>query len=243
MLKGFIALIDSGVGGISTLLEMKKIMPNENYIYLGDNANAPYGEKSIRTLKKYLTNNLPLLNDYKVKAIVVACNTLSVCLREFVEDFCGVKTFGVYPSVHKHMIKGEKTLLLATPNTVKNYSNILGLDALSLPNLAIEIERKINDLNSVEVLSHLKKANCTFELYDTVVLGCTHYYFVKNQIINHLKPRKIDCCSNYTAQKVFEYLSTKNMLENDRKNQIKFIGDCASINQNFYSSVVNRCLK
>ena len=58
MLKGFIALIDSGVGGISTLLEMKKIMPNENYIYLGDNANAPYGEKSIRTLKKYLTKKV-----------------------------------------------------------------------------------------------------------------------------------------------------------------------------------------
>ena len=141
--------------------------------------------------------------------------------------------------MHKHIIKGEKTLLLATPNTVKNYSNILGLDALSLPNLAIEIERKINDLNSVEVLSHLKKANCTFELYDTVVLGCTHYYFVKNQIINHLKPREIDCCSNYTAERVCNYLFNNDILENDSKNQVIFIGNCALINQQFYNLVVN----
>lgn len=238
MEKRFIALLDSGVGGISTLLELKKILPNENYIYLGDNKNAPYGEKSILKLKELLINNLTLLLHFNIKAVVVACNTLSVYLKDFIENFCGVKTFGVFPSVYKHIINKRKTLLLATPNTVRNYQSVKGLELLALPNLAMDIERNFESLEKVNVFNHLKTANFDFEDYDSVVLGCTHYFFVKNQIINHLKPRYLDCCSYYTAIKLKNYLTENKILENSSKNQTLFIGDSFDKNQNFFNKVV-----
>lgn len=239
MKKEFIALLDSGVGGISTLLELKKLLPNENYLYLGDNENAPYGDKSIYKLKQLLISNLCLLNEYNLKCVVVACNTLSVSLKGFIEDFCGVKTFGVYPSVQSHIFKNYKTLLLATTNTARKYQTITGLKTLALPKLAIDIENNINDLSKVNVLSHLKDAGFNFAHYDSVILGCTHYYFIKNQIIDHLKPQFVDCCSSWTAVKVKSHLLKYNNVKNTRKNQTIFIGNSSLKNQIFYNKVVN----
>ena len=70
-----IAVIDSGVGGISVLRELVSLMPNENYIYFGDSKNAPYGTRAKEEVLDITRKNLELLRTIGIKALVIACNT------------------------------------------------------------------------------------------------------------------------------------------------------------------------
>ena len=74
----YIAVIDSGIGGISVLRELIKSFPCEKFLYFGDNKNTPYGNKSKRDLLNLAIHNINILKSYPIKAIVLACNTLSV---------------------------------------------------------------------------------------------------------------------------------------------------------------------
>ena len=70
-----IGVFDSGVGGISVLQELLKVMPGENYIYLGDSKNAPYGTKPLETVRQLTFENVRVLLDQGAKGLVIACNT------------------------------------------------------------------------------------------------------------------------------------------------------------------------
>jgi glutamate racemase len=119
MIDRFIAVIDSGIGGISLLKMMVKELPHKNYIYLGDTVNAPYGNKSIRNLLEITMKNIDILKQYKLDAIVLGCNTLSVNLIGDIAAYSGVPVFGVFPPIERSMVVGEKTLLLSTCATAK----------------------------------------------------------------------------------------------------------------------------
>jgi glutamate racemase len=110
MIKEYIGVIDSGVGGLSVLKELVISMPNENYVYFGDNENAPYGEKSDRRLLELLFNDICMFNDFNLKALVVGCNTLSVSVLEYLRKCFNFEIFGVYPPTLIPLIKGCKTL-------------------------------------------------------------------------------------------------------------------------------------
>ena len=70
-----IGVFDSGIGGLSVLSELRKLMPNENYIYFGDSHNAPYGSKSRSDVLRLTRQNLDFLREKGIKALVIACNT------------------------------------------------------------------------------------------------------------------------------------------------------------------------
>ena len=123
MKEGYIALIDSGVGGLSLLFELLKIMPGENYIYYGDNDNAPYGNKHLRNLMELTKRNIDAIKQYKIKVLAVACNTLSVNLFNEIKDYSGLEVFGVFPPVETASILGD-SLLLATELTAKKFSKM-----------------------------------------------------------------------------------------------------------------------
>lgn len=235
MKNNFIAVLDSGIGGISTLIELKKSLPNQSYIYFSDNSNAPYGQKSNREIFSGLIGGLTQIREYSPKFVVLACNTLSVNLRERIEDFLCVKTFGVFPPVESHLLGGEKTLLIATPRTIENFRNIKGLDKVGLPYLAGEIERYKFTLNSLNVKAHLKNIS---PCYDTIILGCTHYFFVKNQIIDHLKPLKIDSGNHFLLKQLLREIRFNKILNNTSKNQTIFIGKNSIENKIFFDKVV-----
>ena len=236
MKNNFIAVLDSGIGGISTLIELKKSLPNQSYVYFGDNANAPYGQKSNREIFSGLINGLIQIREFSPSHVVLACNTLSVNIRKKIEDFLGVETLGVFPPVESHLINGKKTLLIATPKTIENYNNVKGLDAVSLPYLAGEIERFKFSLKAVNVKKHLTNI---LPCYDTVILGCTHYFFVKNQIIDHLKPLKLDSGNNYLIKKILCELNTSITPKIISENQTIFIGSNSIENKLFFDRVVN----
>ena len=86
----FIAVLDSGVGGLSVLSVLEKKFPNERFLYFGDNGNAPYGNRSKQNLLSITLKNIDYIKSYDVKAIVVACNTLSVNIIYNIKEYSGL---------------------------------------------------------------------------------------------------------------------------------------------------------
>ena len=239
--KEFIALLDSGIGGIFTLKKLTRLFPNENFLYYGDNLNAPYGNKSVRELEQICFDGINQLLKYKVKCVVLACNTLSANVRQKLSQYYNFPIYGVFPPVEKYLIKGEKILLLATERTIEQYQRYKkyeNLHLLSLNNLAKEVEGNLFSLSEIDISKNLKNSQGQFidekGYYDRVILGCTHYNFVKNKIYDHFCPRKICCGDDFTASYLSKVYKNNKSSVNHKQNQILFIGDCAKYNQLFW---------
>lgn len=189
-----IAVFDSGVGGISVLRELVKLMPNENFIYLGDSAHAPYGTKSIEEVYQLSIDNIEDLMKQGIKAVVIGCNTVtSVAIDDLRDKYVTMPIIGVEPALKPAVLhkKNGRVLVMATPITIHEhkFSKLMDTyrrmaDVIPLPcgGLADLVEQ--GKLDGQEVDTYLKKL---LEPYiepklDAVVLGCTHYPFVKEAI-------------------------------------------------------------
>lgn len=246
MKSQFIAVIDSGIGGISVLTKLEKKFPNEQFLYFGDNDNAPYGNRSIQNLLSITLSNIDYILKYNVKAIVLACNTLSVNLRAEIEQYSSLPTFAIYPPVEQCMLENNRTLLLATNRTAKNYINTKKFYSVGLENLAERIEKNLHRLNS---LTNDELFNECFDnkiinkkgYFDTIILGCTHYNFIKNQIFDHFQPRKIVDGRKNLILRLQKYLTNNKSLEKSKRNSTLFIGKNADKNFYFYNKSGQEC--
>ena len=189
-----IAVIDSGMGGITVLRKLYKLMPDENYIYFGDSANAPYGVKSTDEIRQLTVDGFEMLKNMGAKAIVIACNTATSAaaagLREKYPDF---PIIGLEPAVKPAALSMEQpvVLVLATPLTLRE-SKYLKLverfegEATFIPLPAPELVRFIEsgNLDSPEEIAYLEKILMPYagNKVDAVVLGCTHFPFARRQI-------------------------------------------------------------
>lgn len=196
-----IAVFDSGVGGISVLRELVKILPNEDYIYYGDSKNAPYGMKDKETVKKLTIDAAEYLFAQGAKGLVVACNTAtSAAVRALRELYPEIPIVGIEPAVKPAAtIKPNcRVLAMATPMTIREekFQNLMAKYAdqaaeiipLPCPGLMDFVER--GDLNSDSLRSYLEELLFVHRIHpvDSVVLGCTHYPFVKDMIQEVLGP-------------------------------------------------------
>lgn len=189
-----IAVIDSGVGGISVLRELIKIMPEERFLYFGDSKNAPYGTKSRETVLKITKDNLEALKKRGIKALVVACNTAtSAAVRILREENPDLPIIGIEPAVKpaSKLCEKPRVLVMATPLTLKEekFKNLVDRFSgngefipLPCPGLADLIER--GDVESEEVYAYLSDLFSPYldEKIDGIVLGCTHYPHVRGAI-------------------------------------------------------------
>lgn len=189
-----IAVIDSGVGGISVLKELIKLMPNENYIYFGDNKNAPYGSKTAEEVKKLMFSNVEMLLNKGAKAIVIACNTATAAsVGALREKYSDLNIIGIEPAI-KPTVKYKEhsnVLVMATELTLKQekfnellnrFSDDVNIKTLPCPGLVELIEDGKTDGEEIEL--HLKKllSKVGNVKFDSVVLGCTHYPHIKSAI-------------------------------------------------------------
>lgn len=232
----YIGVLDSGVGGLSVLKKLTESFPFERFVYFGDNANAPYGEKSFRELLSLTIYNLSYMQPYKLKAIVLACNTLSLTVRDRLQEYLNIPVYGIFPPVEREVSKKRKTLLLATPKSCSYYKDNEFLTVFPLRLLAKEIEENLFDLSKVNVEKELPFFGVSF---NTVILGCTHYEYVKKRIFNHLKPLKIIDGMDFTIEKMKNSGNFNLSGKIDRKNQVKFVGDKKILNEKFWLEVVN----
>lgn len=234
MNDGYIAVLDSGIGGISLLIELIKVLPNERYLYLGDNKNAPYGNKSVRELMNITEKNIDFIKQYNIKALALGCNTLSVLLLDKIKAYADLPVFGVFPPVEKAMCENELVMLLATTGTAKKYENIQTVKAVGLPNLAREIEKNAFCLEKVDFAKEMKGVCNEKMLFQTLILGCTHYNFLKNKIIDHLKPQKVLNGEYFTAKMIKKFIKSNKSLENNKGFSVLFIGENADFNRKFF---------
>lgn len=235
MKNGFIAVLDSGIGGLSVLKSLLEVLPNERYVYFGDNDNVPYGGLSPDNLLRLSMNNLLRLHiNFPLKAIVVGCNTLSMTVIDKIRNYFDVPVFGVFPPVV--MDRNKKTLLLATSKTSEEYKKYLS-DTVVLPQpyLASQIEKNCFNLDAIDFNNFDFWSMGDF---DSVILGCTHYFFVKNKILDHLKPPNILSGEKYTAIMVKKYLVKTNSLDNTYRNCVLFFGNNADKNKRVWKMVV-----
>ena len=195
-----IGFMDSGVGGISVLKEAVAIMPNEDFVYIGDSANAPYGTKDTMTIKE-LTYNVvkTLINEHHIKGLVVACNTAtSAAVRDLRNLYPNFPLVGIEPAIkpavlHNH---GGEILVMATPMTIaqEKFKNLLKLyenQAVIIPvpckGLMEFVEAGI--VEGPELDKYFKSTLSPYlnEITESIVLGCTHYPFLKKELISYLQ--------------------------------------------------------
>lgn len=192
-----IGIFDSGLGGLTVLKVLAKNFPNESFIYLGDIARLPYGNKSPETIRKYGDQILRFLKSQDVKAMVIACNSAStVYLGE--KSFEGIPLFNVIEPGSQAALKkssDKKIAVLGTAATVNSHAYKKTLTALEPQAIVTEkacplfvplveegvVNNEITDLVIKRYLEHIKK-----EGIGTVILGCTHYPVLAADIRKYL---------------------------------------------------------
>ena len=189
-----IGVFDSGVGGISVLQELLRVMPCENYIYLGDSKNAPYGTKPLEMVRQLTFENIRVLLDQGAKGLVVACNTAtSAAVRLMRSMYPELPIVGIEPALKPAALQKEhpRVLVMATPMTVQQekfrqlmarYEDKAEIYPLACPGLMEFIEA--GDLDSEQLHDFLQKLLGPYldKGLDSIVLGCTHYPFARKMI-------------------------------------------------------------
>lgn len=193
-----IAVFDSGMGGISVLKELYKLMPNENYIYFGDSINAPYGTKSTEEIRNLTVENVEMLIERGAKAVVIACNTATSAAAAFLrQKYTDIPIIGLEPALKPAVLSGKKptVVVMATPFTLREekFSLLLSrfeneADVIKLPAPEIVSLVESNKTGTDEMVSYLEEIFSPYDKskIDCVVLGCTHFPFAKKDIIKTL---------------------------------------------------------
>lgn len=187
-----IGVFDSGVGGLTVLREMTRLMPNEDMIYFGDEANAPYGAHTHGEVREIALGVASQLTKMGVKALTVACNTATAAAVDALRAaYPDIPVIGTEPALKLAADAGYRRILaLATPVTVaeKRFSALVNtrcggavVIAVPCPGLATMIEK--NEPSSDVFDSFLDALIAPYRgKFDAVVLGCTHYPLIKDRI-------------------------------------------------------------
>lgn len=193
-----IGIIDSGVGGLTVMDELLKRMPNEQFLYIGDDARCPYGNRSPEEVVTFTHELISALHDFGVKLVVIACNTATAFALEHVRsrfDFpiIGVIEPGARTAVEKS--KSKQIVVLGTSGTVKSKAYdeaILALSpeasvhGLACPEFVPIVERGVYKLEEADRVVEKTLAPLASKTFDAVILGCTHFPLLSHFIYKHL---------------------------------------------------------
>lgn len=236
-----IGVFDSGLGGLTSVRELRKLLPNEKIIYFGDTGRVPYGTRSFEIITKYALDDLNFLSTFGVKAVLVACGTVSSIAIDTLRKNFDISIMGVVESAclkASQTTVSKKVALLATPATVKNSAyektlfsidNSISLMSVSCPMFVPLVENGyVDDSCSVTytIAKEYLTSLATFDP-DTIILGCTHYPLIKNiikkcaeDIFGH--PVFIVDSGATAASSIKSYLENNNLLSDTKDGQDEF---------------------
>ena len=191
-----VGVFDSGIGGISTLREMIRELPDERFIYFGDTANAPYGTKKTEEVIACVRGVVDQLLEKQIKALVIACNTATGAAAATLRKELSIPVVGMEPALKpaSKIRKSGSVLVLATPLTLhqekfENLMKLYGQGAVKVPCPGLmELVETDDGSGALRYLQDLF-ARYPAEKVDAVVLGCTHYVFLKDMIRGLLPDR------------------------------------------------------
>ncbi|WP_028328458.1 glutamate racemase [Brachyspira alvinipulli] len=231
-----IAIFDSGFGGITVLKQLLKILPNENYIYVGDNANIPYGSKSKEEIINLTLKIVDFLVEKKSKIIIIACNTITACTYDILKEkydtpVIEVISNGVNDAINK--TKNNNISIMATEFTVHSnayiekinqYNENIKITQIACRDLCPMIESDwYSHSNRFDVLrGYLEKIDSDS---DTLILGCTHYPLILEDIKKVLNEKNNNSVKNIidpalnTSSSIKKYLEENNLLNKDKSNK------------------------
>ena len=183
----YIAVIDSGVGGISVLRELMKLMPNERYLYFGDSANAPYGTKPVEKIVEMTETVVKRMLQQGIKALVVACNTATAAAISYLrEKYSDLIIIGIEPALKPAVTQYPQGVVgvMATPVTLREDKLKRLMTRYPHPNICMIPAPGVVELveaglaNTPEMDAFLTPILAPYAgKLDALVLGCTHYPF------------------------------------------------------------------
>lgn len=227
MSKRPIGVFDSGIGGINVLKSLVKQFPNEDFIYVADTLNCPYGTKSPDEIRDLVTRVSNYLINSRCKAIVIACNTATSYASHLFELKDTVVLGVIYPTANAALKVGKKIAVLATNATINSgiYQEII-LDA----------NREVVPFRCSEFVEPIEKGEIQTEYsfnlvrkhlmpiedgnIDTVILGCTHFALYQKEIEAVFKGAKIINSGEPTSEELYHILDKRNLLNKDNKGKV-----------------------
>ncbi|MBU2444926.1 MAG: glutamate racemase [Bacteroidetes bacterium] len=235
-----IGIFDSGIGGLTVVKEIIRLLPNESLIYFGDTARVPYGTKSDSTIKEYSVQDTKFLLTHNVKLIVVACNSASSVALDEIKSRTDKPVVGVIkPGAEAAVIAShhKRIAIIGTNATVSSrayeheihkFNSEIDVAGKACPLFVPIVEEgwmdhEIAFLTAKEYLFSLKKF-----AYDTMILGCTHYPLLKN-VIRKVVGENVTLIDSgiETAKQVKNILTEMNLLNpsNQKPNRKYFVSD------------------
>lgn len=248
--RGKIGIFDSGLGGLTILKEIAKLMPYYEYIYLGDNQNTPYGDKSQDKIFNLTFAGVEWLLKNGAEIVILACNTASAnALRKIQQEVLPIKypnkrVLGIIIPTVEEIEKYSETKhigILATKATVESKIYEIEMEKQNPKiqivsqtggNLANLIEQNDKDKLSAEIKRVTQELLTKDDLIDTVILGCTHYALIVNEITQTL-PKHIRVISQgeLIAAKLSDYLKRHSEINNKLSNYFSLNFNTTSNNE------------
>lgn len=232
----YIGVFDSGLGGLTAVKELMKVLPEESIIYFGDTGRVPYGTRSNETIIKYVRSDINFLKSFDIKMIIVACGTASSVALPILEKELDIPVLGVVsPTVQAavNATKNKKIAVLGTSGTInsgkyeqeiKSICSDITVFNKACPLFVPLVENGFTDNKIAELVCKEYLDDVLKEGVDTIILGCTHYPILENTI-SKIVGESITLINSgaETAKYTKKYLSQNNMLsDKPLENQYRY---------------------
>ena len=189
-----IGIFDSGLGGLTVFNQLKKNLPHEQFIYLGDTAHLPYGDKSPKTIINYSKKISKFLFHKQIKLLIVGCNTASAVALKEINKMSNVPIVDVIgPCVDRAVLETQNQSIgiIGTETTIASHSyqkkihqinDSIKVHTQSCPLFVPIIEEGLLNHTILQEAIKLYLSKLKSAMIDTLILGCTHYPIIKAQI-------------------------------------------------------------
>jgi len=193
-----IGVFDSGLGGASVLKEALRILPKEDYIYFGDNLHAPYGDRSEEEITHFTLAAASTLVQKGVKAILLACNTATATCIDQIRSQFDLPVVSIEPAIKPAcMREGQGKILMCATTATTKLERYLALQKrmpdpervinVPCPGLVDRIEEGFFAEDDFDDILELRLGVFDYMLVDSIVLGCTHYVFIKDAFARYAR--------------------------------------------------------
>ncbi len=239
-MNDLIGFFDSGVGGVSVLHTARRILPNEHFLYYGDNGHAPYGPKPLEEIRRLSAESVGVLLDRGVKAVVIACNTATSAYAEILRAELKLPVIGMEPALKpaQEARHGGEILVLATQATLtlpkfqrlmKRYGDhvipVVGRGLVEL------VEAGRADSPETEAALRELLGRYVGRSIDSVVLGCTHYPFLAGAIQRMFPEAELFDGRTGTCMRLKHLLEAGGLRSKGTEGSVEFLtsGDASTI--------------
>ncbi len=230
-----IGVFDSGLGGLTAVREIQRIMPGEDIIYFGDTGRVPYGNRSRETIIRYTKDDIDFLLKHNIKLVIAACGTASSVALPVLYDKYDVKLMGVLEGACKKAVsvtKNNRIGLIGTAGTVRSgkYAELITKQnpkiqvfSAACPLFVPLVENGYSESEAARLIAKDYLLPLKNEKVDTLILGCTHYPLL-TKVISDIMGDEVTLLSPgaLAAQEARGYLEKENLLSDREMGTSRF---------------------